>query len=196
MNRRGRGEIRFTATATVARAASWAMAQRPAGPQEGERGDQGRGGPEAPRDCEPSSTRAPGLPTIGSGRRASSIVDLEDAAGPSPPTRPTTATRRCGLHLRRRWAERSSASSRSRRWTSSLRGSGSAGYSENSIRIFRDRASDGRCVRRSAKGLVSRNVAALSAAPTIRSDEGRALSVESGSPALSTRSRARITKPC
>ena len=51
-----------------------------------------------------------------------------------------------------------------------------AGYSENSIRIFR--AVLRRALRQAEReGLVPRNVAALSTAPKIRSDEGRALSV-------------------
>lgn len=50
------------------------------------------------------------------------------------------------------------------------------GYSENSIRIFR--AVLRRALRQAEReGLVPRNVAALSTAPKIRSDEGRALSV-------------------
>ena len=50
------------------------------------------------------------------------------------------------------------------------------GYSENSVRIFR--AVLRRALRQAEReGLVARNVAALSAAPRVRSDEGRALSV-------------------
>ena len=52
----------------------------------------------------------------------------------------------------------------------------SKGYSENSVRIFR--AVLRRALRQAEReGLVVRNVAALSVAPRIRSDEGRALSV-------------------
>jgi integrase len=50
------------------------------------------------------------------------------------------------------------------------------GYSENSARIVR--AVLRRALRQAEReGLVARNVAALSAAPRVRSDEGRALSV-------------------
>ena len=53
----------------------------------------------------------------------------------------------------------------------------SKGYSENSVRIFR--AVLRRALRQAEReGLVTRNVAALSAAPRVRGDEGRALSVE------------------
>jgi len=52
----------------------------------------------------------------------------------------------------------------------------SRGYSENSVRIFR--AVLRRALRQAEReGLVVRNVVALSVAPRIRSDEGRALSV-------------------
>ena len=52
----------------------------------------------------------------------------------------------------------------------------SKGYSENSVRIFR--AVLRRALRQAEReGLVTRNVAALSAAPRVRGDEGRALSV-------------------
>ena len=51
------------------------------------------------------------------------------------------------------------------------------GYSENSVRIFR--AVLRRALRQAEReGLVVRNVAALSAAPRVRGDEGRALSVD------------------
>lgn len=53
----------------------------------------------------------------------------------------------------------------------------SKGYSENSVRIFR--AVLRRALRQAEReGLVVRNVAALSAAPRVRGDEGRALSVD------------------
>jgi integrase len=53
----------------------------------------------------------------------------------------------------------------------------SAGYSANTVRIIRAVL---RCALRQAEreGLVSRNAAALSTAPRVRTDEGRALSVE------------------
>ncbi len=51
-----------------------------------------------------------------------------------------------------------------------------SGYSENSVRIFRTVLR--RALRQAEReGLVPRNVAALSTAPSTRSDEGRALSV-------------------
>lgn len=53
----------------------------------------------------------------------------------------------------------------------------SNGYSENSVRIFR--AVLRRALRQAEReGLVVRNVAALSAAPRVRGDEGRTLSVD------------------
>ena len=52
-----------------------------------------------------------------------------------------------------------------------------AGYSANTVRIIR--AALRRALRQAEReGLVSRNAAALSAAPRVRSDEGRALSVD------------------
>jgi integrase len=56
---------------------------------------------------------------------------------------------------------------------------GNAGYSANTIRTIR--AVLRRALRQAEReGLVSRNAAALSAAPPVRSDEGRALSVDQG----------------
>jgi Phage integrase, N-terminal SAM-like domain len=69
-----------------------------------------------------------------------------------------------------------------------------AGYSANTVRIIR--AVLRRALRQAEReGLVSRNAAALSTAPRVRSDEGRALSVDQAR-ALLNRSKAPEKSRC
>src|SRR4029453_18694337 len=65
-----------------------------------------------------------------------------------------------------------------------------AGYSANTVRIIR--AVLRRGLRQAEReGLVSRNVAALSAAPRVRGDEGRALTVDEARLLITEASRTR-----